>query len=367
MKASSPRKKKSSEATQVRAKLNARKKQREEAIKINELIMFKKEKSKKPESTGIDTPPPQVRPWGKLDEPPSQHGRQSVESLPEIPSAEPSPRQQEESPSQQGSSCKQKSAQASSPASVAPARDAEAVAALEEKLQCGLMLSAEEMQQLSRWAAEDSSSSHSPSPHHRGTGPPTSKEKPSPRRTRVAIKGQEHGTKKQNGPLASFVPSHDEQTFKVQLRAAMGKRAAWCVDVFKDFDRGSGAIGRADFHKALRRLGLTDAVPRRLVDALFTSWDVDCSGTLDVIELRRVLRRETERDPTGKMSDDAVYLLEVRAREAKRLAMREQAAMRRQLQQSLEKSSKDHVTAAYSSPRPADRPTWLCLSLHCHS
>ena len=52
----------------------------------------------------------------------------------------------------------------------------------------------------------------------------------------------------------------------------MGKRAAWCVDVFKDFDRGSGAIGRADFHKALRRLGLTDAAPRRPFLAPTCGW-----------------------------------------------------------------------------------------------
>jgi len=342
----------------VRAKLNARKEQREEATKINELITYKQEKAK-----SLEMSPYQVRPWGKLDEPPSPSGRQAVESLPKIASAEPSPRQQgsprtQKSPGDDGE-------EGPPPASVAPARDAEAEAALRETRERGLALSAEEPQQPSQRAAEDgaTSSAHSPSPHSRGgteppatTSPSSERKKQkgaSPRRTRVpAVKeqpqaggGDRHGTQKQSGPLASFVLHDelllDEQLFKVQLRAAMGLRAAWCVDVFKDFDRGTGAIGRADFHRALRRLGLTDAVPRKLVDALFTSWDVDCSKTLDVIELRRVLRRETERDPTGKMSDDAVYLLEVRAREAKRLAMREQAAARRQLAQSLEGSGRD--------------------------
>ena len=53
------------------------------------------------------------------------------------------------------------------------------------------------------------------------------------------------------------------------------------IDLFKEWDEDSdGTVSKAEFRKAMPILGL--AVPRREVDELFDSWDLDGSGALDL-------------------------------------------------------------------------------------
>jgi hypothetical protein len=120
----------------------------------------------------------------------------------------------------------------------------------------------------------------------------------------------------------------DKAVFKALLREALHRRVNLVVDVFKDFDKGDGNIDKKGFRKALKRLGLSEQTSRKQVDALFNSWDADCSGSLGIAELRKVLRSE-RKGADGIMSDDAAALLESRAREAKRQALKDQAAARR--------------------------------------
>ena len=130
----------------------------------------------------------------------------------------------------------------------------------------------------------------------------------------------------------------DAAVFKALLREALHRRVALVVDVFKDFDKGDGNIDKKGFKKALRRLGLSEATPRKLVNALWGSWDADCSGSLGIAELRKVLRSE-RKGGDGIMSDDAAALLESRAREAKRQALKDQAAARRAMIQAAERNA----------------------------
>ena len=142
----------------------------------------------------------------------------------------------------------------------------------------------------------------------------------------------------------------DAAVFKALLREALHRRVALTVDVFKDFDKGDGNIDKKGFRKALKRLGLSEQTPRKQVDALFGSWDADCSGSLGIAELRKVLRSE-RKGADGIMSDDAAALLESRAREAKRQALKDQAAARRAMNQASERSAKadrQQVTARNS-------------------
>jgi len=130
----------------------------------------------------------------------------------------------------------------------------------------------------------------------------------------------------------------DAAVFKALLREALHRRVALVVDVFKDFDKGDGNIDKKGFKKALRRLGLSEATPRKLVNALWGSWDADCSGSLGIAELRKVLRSE-RKGGDGIMSDDAAALLESRAREAKRQALKDQAAARRAMLHAAERNA----------------------------
>ena len=142
----------------------------------------------------------------------------------------------------------------------------------------------------------------------------------------------------------------DAAVFKALLREALHKRVSLTVDVFKDFDKGDGNIDKKGFRKALKRLGLSEKVPRKQVDTLFGSWDADCSGSLGIAELRKVLRSE-RKGADGIMSDDAAALLESRAREAKRQALKDQAAARRAMNPASERSAKadrQQVTARNS-------------------
>merc|ERR1712139_168504 len=45
-------------------------------------------------------------------------------------------------------------------------------------------------------------------------------------------------------------------------------------------DDGTSKVGRSDFHKATKALGLE--VPEAEIDILFDEWDADCDGFIDI-------------------------------------------------------------------------------------
>ena len=74
-----------------------------------------------------------------------------------------------------------------------------------------------------------------------------------------------------------------------QLKIALKSSSARVIDLFREWDRdGDGQIGRPDFHKALKQLGLD--VPKKEIDQLFDQWDEDRSGAISFDELKHLLR-----------------------------------------------------------------------------
>ena len=71
------------------------------------------------------------------------------------------------------------------------------------------------------------------------------------------------------------------------------------IDLFRQWDEDNdGTISKAEFRKAMPLLGLD--VPKKEIDRLFDSWDLDRSGSLELTELNRRLRR------TDVQIDDAL-------------------------------------------------------------
>ena len=80
----------------------------------------------------------------------------------------------------------------------------------------------------------------------------------------------------------------------------MAKHSVRMVDLFRDWDDDqSGTVSRAEFHMAMKELQFS--VPVSEVDALFTSWDPDGSGAL---ELKATVKPKPSRDPQGKRGGD---------------------------------------------------------------
>ena len=81
------------------------------------------------------------------------------------------------------------------------------------------------------------------------------------------------------------------------------ENAVRVIDLFKERDEnGAGTVSKKEFRRAMPLLGLE--VPRAEVDALFDSWDPDGSGSLEIPELNKVLRRGAE-VPLDKMPHPA--------------------------------------------------------------
>ena len=76
----------------------------------------------------------------------------------------------------------------------------------------------------------------------------------------------------------------------VQLRRALVANMVRVVDLFKEWDaNGDGTVSKAEFQRALPMLGLN--APRDEVGKLFDSWDPDRSGSLEIAELTKILKR----------------------------------------------------------------------------
>ena len=76
-------------------------------------------------------------------------------------------------------------------------------------------------------------------------------------------------------------------------------------------DDQSGTVTRKEFHRAMREMKFE--VPKAEIDALFTEWDPDNSGALELKELGRLLRRGSTVKLDPKLQAGAMGKIETRA------------------------------------------------------
>ena len=91
-------------------------------------------------------------------------------------------------------------------------------------------------------------------------------------------------------PLGDFDldESPDAPPVSEQIVAALMANSAKVLDLFRSWDDdGDGTVTRAEFHKAMKELGLE--VPAEAIDDIFSSWDKDGGGELTLRELTKIL------------------------------------------------------------------------------
>ena len=89
---------------------------------------------------------------------------------------------------------------------------------------------------------------------------------------------------------SKIVPSADEATtVQDALRAALRENSVKVMDLFIEWDTdGDHTVSKAEFRKAMAALGFNH--PRLHVDAVFESFDLDGSGSIDYKELNKSLK-----------------------------------------------------------------------------
>jgi len=81
-----------------------------------------------------------------------------------------------------------------------------------------------------------------------------------------------------------------EVTVAQQIAAALRSAASRVLDLLREWDTdGDGEISRAEFHKAMEKMGLE--APKKDIDELFSEWDADGGGTLEYKELSKILTK----------------------------------------------------------------------------
>jgi hypothetical protein len=104
-----------------------------------------------------------------------------------------------------------------------------------------------------------------------------------------AIKSLEFSSPTQLVPGAEPVPN--------QIRTALNDRHARVVDLFKQMDDdGSGHVSCVEFIKALEEFGLQ--APYETMSAVFASFDIDGSGSIEYKELEQLLIKSFVKAPT---------------------------------------------------------------------
>ena len=99
---------------------------------------------------------------------------------------------------------------------------------------------------------------------------------------------------KQTSSLLRGVDLDESKPVAEQLRETLAQHAVRVIDLFREWDKdGDGTVSKREFRKAMPLLGLD--VPRAEVDALFDSWDPDRSGSVELAELSRMLRKAPAR------------------------------------------------------------------------
>ena len=82
----------------------------------------------------------------------------------------------------------------------------------------------------------------------------------------------------------------DAPPISAQIAMALRKNSARVLELFRAWDEdGSGAVDRAEFHVAMKKMGLD--VPKKDIDNLFSEWDKGGDGSLGLRELQKILSK----------------------------------------------------------------------------
>ena len=99
------------------------------------------------------------------------------------------------------------------------------------------------------------------------------------------------GTPEQVAPHPDNGKSQGE-LFKEKLHAALSANAGRIVDLFRQMDEdGDGTVNRMEFRNVDSLLGIGE-IPDNIIDELFADWDPDCSGSIELDELNKLLRMD---------------------------------------------------------------------------
>ena len=93
-----------------------------------------------------------------------------------------------------------------------------------------------------------------------------------------------------------------------QLREALTKHAIRVLDLFRDWDEdGNGEVSKKEFRNAMPKLGLD--LPKKVIDEVFESYDLDGSGVMEFEELKKMLKpppSAATKKLWGKATDAAI-------------------------------------------------------------
>ena len=112
-------------------------------------------------------------------------------------------------------------------------------------------------------------------------------------------------------------------------------------------DDQSGTVTRKEFHRAMREMKFE--VPKAEIDALFTEWDPDNSGALELKELGRLLRRGSTVQLDPKLQAGAMGKIETKAMKK---TSRQQAQLERR-EREIQQEGRTGRGRARGSPSPS--------------
>ena len=93
-----------------------------------------------------------------------------------------------------------------------------------------------------------------------------------------------------------------------QLNVILSEHSVKLIDLFRDWDKdNNGKVSRDEFHRAMGEMHF-DA-PAEEIDKLFSEWDPDGSGFLELKELEKLLRRGGTIKLDDKLQAGAVEVL----------------------------------------------------------
>ena len=85
------------------------------------------------------------------------------------------------------------------------------------------------------------------------------------------------------------------------------------IDLFREWDDdNTGNVSKKEFCKAMKALGCD--VSRKQLDGLFDSWDPDGSGSLEISEIQKMLRRGSTIELDAKLQDGAAGEIELESK-----------------------------------------------------
>jgi len=97
------------------------------------------------------------------------------------------------------------------------------------------------------------------------------------------------GSKRDGSTLHIDIDESSDKSVQVQLREALRANSARVIDLFRDWDDNqSGTVDKQEWRKAMFQLGFDVSLSQ--IDALFTAFDPDGSGSVDYRELSKLLQ-----------------------------------------------------------------------------